>query len=136
MRGGGFISHSRVRGSGYIKERNVIGACNTVKGVERQRVRKQCVLADWHAVLCCAMLCGCAVQVVPVEFPQLLPLCGLDALCISSIATNLMQDFDAGGGVWGSRGGVSLSPLGFGGKVSLSVWRRGRGCIPHASQQT
>jgi hypothetical protein len=32
-----------------------------------------------------------------VSLPQLLPLCGLDALCISSIAANIMQDFDAGG---------------------------------------
>lgn len=48
------------------------------------------------AVLCCALV-RCGVQVVPVEFPQLLSLCGLDALCISSIATKLMEDFDAGG---------------------------------------
>jgi hypothetical protein len=53
-----------------------------------------------HAVLCFAVrvLCVLLLQAVPVCFPQLLPLCGLDALCISAITTKLMEEFDAGGG--------------------------------------
>jgi hypothetical protein len=49
----------------------------------------------------CVICVSCArLQAAPVAFPQLLPLCGLDALCISAITTKLMDEFDAGGG-WG-----------------------------------
>jgi hypothetical protein len=43
----------------------------------------------------------CTLQVVPVSFPQLLPLCSLDALCLSALSQQAMAHFDAGGGACG-----------------------------------
>lgn len=47
-------------------------------------------------------------QVVPAEYPELLPLCSLDALCLSTLSRAVMQHFDSGGVLDTS---LSLDPL-------------------------
>lgn len=55
---------------------------------------------EWSPNPLVCVLCvrwSAAGQVVAVEYPELLPLCSLDALCVARLSSAVMQHFDSNG---------------------------------------